>query len=146
MGNICRSPVVAEIARAEFKRAGVRIEIASAATENYHVGSGADARSIASAKAHGYDLSTHRARQVEAADFSRFDAVLAMDRINLETLRQRCPRDHAAHLGLFLAHAGLGSSMEVPDPYYGAPEDFDRVVALAHSGVQGLLKRHADGA
>jgi protein-tyrosine phosphatase len=146
MGNICRSPVVAEVARTEFKRAGVRIEIASAATENYHVGRGADARSLASATAHGYDLSAHRARQVEAADFSRFDAVLAMDLINLETLKQRCPRDSTAHLGLFLAHAGLGRSMEVPDPYYGGPQDFERVVALARSGVQGLLKRHADGA
>ncbi len=147
MGNIRRSPVVAEIARTEFKNAGIDVEIASAATENYHVGNRADARSIASAKAYGYDLSSaHRARQVEAADFSRFDAVLAMDRINLEALRQRCPRDHTAHLGLFLEYAGLGGSMEVPDPYYGGPQDFDRVVTLARSGVQGMLRRHADGA
>jgi protein-tyrosine phosphatase len=143
MGNICRSPVAAEITRTEFARAGVRIDIASAATESYHVGCVADARAIASAKAHGYDLTGHRARQIADADFAAFDAVLAMDRTNLRTLVARCPREYASRLALFLPFAGLDRSAEVPDPYYGDAEDFERVIELARDGARGLLARRA---
>lgn len=82
MGNICRSPIVAAVARVEFARAGIAVEVDSAGTEDYHVGASADRRSIAIAEANGYPLASHRARQVCAADFSRFDHLLVMDRIN----------------------------------------------------------------
>jgi protein-tyrosine phosphatase len=146
MGNICRSPVVAEVARNEFARAGLSIEIDSAGTGNYHIGGRADERAIGSAKAHGYDLSAHRARQVRAEDFSHFDAVLAMDRVNLATLKSNSPAGHRAEVALFLPYSGLEAPSEVPDPYYGHPEDFERVIELARSGVKGLLGRHRDGA
>ena len=95
MGNICRSPVVEAVVRNEFARAGLVVDVASAATESYHIGAQADARSIASARAHGYDLSAHRARQIANADFAAFDAILAMDGTNLRALRARCPSGHA---------------------------------------------------
>lgn len=141
MGNICRSPVAAEVARTEFARAGAAMTIASAATESYHIGDAADARAIASAKAQGYDLTGHRARQVAADDFARFDAILAMDRTNLRALAMRCPREHASRLALFLPFAGLGTPEEVPDPYYGNAEDFERVIELALRAARGLLTR-----
>jgi protein-tyrosine phosphatase len=143
MGNICRSPVVEAVVRSEFARAGVAIEVASAATESYHIGHQADSRSIASAGRHGYDLSAHRARQVADVDFAAFDAVLAMDRTNLRALRARCSAEHASRLALFLRFAGLDSPDEVPDPYYGGAEDFERVIALARDGARGLLARRA---
>jgi protein-tyrosine phosphatase len=143
MGNICRSPVVEAVVRSEFVRAGLAVEVASAATESYHVGGQADARSIASARAHSYDLSTHRARQVADADFAAFDAVLAMDSTNLRALRARCPTGYASRLALFLPFAGLDTPAEVPDPYYGSAEDFERVIQLARSGARGLLARYA---
>ena len=141
MGNICRSPVVAEIARVEFARAAIPVEIASAATEAYHIGSMADVRAIASAKMHGYDLSRHWARQIADTDFAAFDTVLAMDRTNLRALTARCPHEYVARLALFLPFAGLDASTEVPDPYYGDAEDFERVVQLARRGARGLLAR-----
>jgi protein-tyrosine phosphatase len=143
MGNICRSPVIEAVVRSEFARAGLAVEVASAATENYHIGRQADARAIDSATAHGYDLSTHRARQIADTDFAAFDAVLAMDHTNLRALGARCPRDHASRLALFLPFAGLDAPAEVPDPYYGGAEDFERVIQLARSGARGLLARYA---
>jgi len=143
MGNICRSPVAAEIVRMQFARAGVAIEVASAATASYHIGQKADTRAIASAKAHGYDLSTHRARQIVDADFAAFDRVLAMDHVNLRTLAARCPREYSSRLALFLPFAGLEAPAEVPDPYYGGAEDFERVIELARDGARGLLSRCA---
>lgn len=143
MGNICRSPVVEAVVRSEFAHAGLAVDVASAATESYHIGGHADSRSIASARAHGYDLSAHRARQIANEDFAAFDAVLAMDGTNLRALRARCPSGYALRLALFLPFAGLDTPAEVPDPYYGSAEDFERVIQLARSGARGLLARYA---
>lgn len=140
MGNICRSPIVEAVARVEFARAGVDVGVASAGTENYHVGERADRRAIAVAEAHGYPLAQHRARQVEGTDFMRFDQVLAMDRVNLRVLQRKRPANGGVEPVLFLEQAGLGAR-DVPDPYYGDVEDFEHVVELAREGVAALIRR-----
>ncbi|GAA0707901.1 low molecular weight protein-tyrosine-phosphatase [Dokdonella soli] len=133
MGNICRSPIVEAVARVEFDRAGVIAEVASAGTENYHVGAPADHRAIAVAEAHGYPLAAHRARQVRTEDFASFDQILAMDRVNLRALQRFRSEPGGTEPALFLGDA------EVPDPYYGTKKDFERVVALAQRGVAALI-------
>lgn len=133
LGNICRSPTVEAVARTEFARAGLGIDVASAGTAGYHAGHGADPRSIRFAAAHGYDLSRHRARPLRREDFAAFDHVLAMDRTNLRDLRAIAPP--GATPALFLGDA------ELPDPYYGGDEDFEQVIALARSGVAAWIAR-----
>lgn len=135
MGNICRSPTVEAVARVEFARAGFAAEVASAGTEDYHVGDRADPRSIAAAEAQGYPMAQHRARQVVRADFERYRYVLAMDRVNLRALQRVRPASGGVEPVLFLGDA------EVPDPYYGTRADFEHVVALARSGVAALIAR-----
>lgn len=122
-------------------RAGVPLQVASAGTENYHVGHGADERSIASAKRRGYDVTKHRAQRVADKDFQTYDHLLVMDRVNLRALASRVPKEHSAKLGLFLEFAGLQPPHEVPDPYYGSAGDFERVIDLAESGAHGLIQR-----
>lgn len=134
MGNICRSPTVEAVARTEFARAGVTVHVESAGTEDYHVGRGADPRSIATAAAHGYELAAHRARQVRGRDFASFDLLLAMDRTNLHALQRFRPAG-GVEPALFLGAA------ELPDPYYGANADFERVIVLARAGVGVLVER-----
>jgi protein-tyrosine phosphatase len=141
MGNICRSPVVEAVAREHLRRAGLAVEVASAGTEDYHVGAAADRRAIASAHAAGYDLEPHRARQVSDADFEEFDHLLVMDHVNLRALSAACPPAHARKLDLFLRHAGVAPPDEVPDPYYGGAEGFRTVLDLAEAGAQGLIAR-----
>ncbi len=133
MGNICRSPTVEAVARAEFARAGLVLEVDSAGTEDYHAGAPPDPRSIRIGAAQGYDLSGLRARQVVADDFERFDAVLAMDRANLRALQRM--RRAGVEPALFLGDA------ELPDPYYGTTADFERVIELARAGIDALIKR-----
>ena len=141
MGNICRSPVVEAVARAEFARAGLDVQVASAGTQDYHVGQRADPRAIASARAHGYDVSAHRAAQVDAAMLARYDAVLVMDRVNLRDIAPFCSTLDRVSPALFLPFAGLAAPEEVPDPYYGADRDFERVIELARAGTHGLIAR-----
>lgn len=132
LGNICRSPTVEAVARSEFARAGLEVEVDSAGTADYHVGKPPDPRSIAAGRAHGYDLSPLRARRIVADDFGRFDRVYAMDRDNLRALRALRPRD-GVEPALFL------KSDDVPDPYYGDASGFERVITLAREGVAALI-------
>jgi protein-tyrosine phosphatase len=141
MGNICRSPMVETVARVELARAGIAADVASAGTESYHVGEGADPRAIEMAEAHGYPLAQHRARQVRAADFEDFDWVLAMDRVNLRALERHGARADAHAAMLFLRHVGFEELDEVPDPYYGSRRDFERVLDLARRGSALLIER-----
>lgn len=141
LGNICRSPVVAEVVRQRFAAAGRAVAVDSCGTGGWHVGHRADARMREAARAAGYDLSAHRARQIEVADFQHFERVLGMDQANLRDLAARCPPALRHKLGLFLPAAGIADVLEVPDPYYGGPEDFRYVVALAERGADGLLAR-----
>jgi protein-tyrosine phosphatase len=144
MGNICRSPVVAAVVRERIARAGVAIDVDSAGTEDYHVGESADARAIASARAAGYDISAHRARQLGAADFAAFDRLLAMDGVNLRAARRHAG-EHGAKLDLFLPWAGVIGADEVPDPYYGGQADFRRVIELAEAGADALIAKLRSG-
>jgi protein-tyrosine phosphatase len=139
LGNICRSPTAEGVVRAIAAREypGLAVELDSAGTADYHVGKPPDRRSIAAAQRRGYDISALRARQISAADFSDFAHVLAMDRANLAELQKRGAGGRA-RLGLFMAFT-RGSGEEVPDPYYGAPEDFERVLDLCEAGARGLL-------
>lgn len=99
-------------------RAGIirHIRIDSAGTHDFYTGGPPDWRATQAAAQRGYDLAPLRARQVEAADFARFDRLYAMDRMNLAWLEDLRPPDHRGELGLFLDLApGLGVR-EVPDP------------------------------
>lgn len=141
LGNICRSPVVEVVARAHAQRAGLDIEFASCGTGGWHVGKGADARMQAAAKAAGYDLQPHRARQFRSADLRDYDLVLAMDRDNLREIDRLKSPSSTAHLDLFLPWSGIDEPVEFPDPYYGDDTGFTASVTLAERGIEGLLER-----
>jgi protein-tyrosine phosphatase len=91
------------------------------------------------ARRRGYDLGKRVARRVDRADFKRFEWILAMDRRNLSDLKTLQPRDYAGQLALFLDFAPQLGIREVPDPYHGAAEDFERVLDLTERGAAALL-------
>ncbi len=148
LGNICRSPTAEGVLRAIGAREHPRLalEVDSAGTADYHDGEPPDRRSIAAARRRGYDLAPLRARQVRDEDFQTFDYVLAMDRANLAELTRRRESGARARLGLFLEFATDCDVEEVPDPYYGGIEDFERVLDLCERAARGLLARLDTGA
>lgn len=142
LGNICRSPTADGVMVKLVEDAGLaeHIVVDSAGTSAHHVGEGADRRSAAVAGGRGYEL-TSRSRQFVAADWQRFDYVLAMDRSNLRNL-ERLPgaRRFAGTLALFRdfdPESPRGA--DTPDPYYGGPDGFDHVLDLCERGCLGLL-------
>ena len=121
-GNICRSPTMEGVWRATAARLGWRGEVDSAGTEGWHAGEPPDSRSVAAARARGYELGHLRARKVERDDFRRFDLILAADLSHLRRLESMAPAEAREKVRLFL---GKG---ELPDPYYGGPEGFEGVL------------------
>jgi protein-tyrosine phosphatase len=141
MGNICRSPTAEAVFRHYVENAGLseRIRIDSAGTHDYHIGEPPDARTRRAAQQRGYDMSALRGRQVEAADFERFDYVLAMDRANLAILHGLA-QQRGGRPRLFLEFAKHHKEREVPDPYYGGEEGFERVLDMVEDAAEGLLQ------
>jgi protein-tyrosine phosphatase len=146
-GNICRSPTAEGVLRTRAAARGLdaRIEAASAGTHGYHLGEPPDPRAVAAALKRGVDLRGQRARRVRREDFSRHDFLLAMDRSHRDALRKLAPAGAEAKLGLFMDYAPEFGLKDVPDPYYGDAQDFERVLDMIESGSARLLDEIARG-
>jgi protein-tyrosine phosphatase len=132
-GNICRSPTAEAVLRRLAEENALRLRIESAGLGDWHVGDPPDERAQHHARSRGYDLSRQRARQVRAHDFEEFDLILAMDRGHLRALQKMAPPQHHAKIRLFVAGA------DVPDPYNGGAEGFERVLDLVEERCRALL-------
>ncbi len=141
MGNICRSPSAEGVFRklVEEQQLSSRIEIDSAGTHAYHVGEAPDSRAQATAKSRDIDLSNLRGRRFITEDFIEFDYILAMDKSNYRDMQSLDPGDGKAQLSLFLDFASRHSEKEVPDPYYGGNQGFERVFTMIEDASEGLL-------
>jgi protein-tyrosine phosphatase len=143
MGNICRSPTAEGVfVRLLRERAPeLAVEVDSAGTHDYHVGEPPDRRAIAAAARRGVDISTLRARRVDAEDFARFDLILAMDQDNRSTLLRLSPASFHDRIRLLMEFAGeVEGMLDVPDPYYGGAVGFERVLDLVERAGEGLLR------
>ncbi|MGV6809069.1 MAG: low molecular weight protein-tyrosine-phosphatase [bacterium] len=141
MGNICRSPTAQGVFEQLVKQQRLEhlMVIDSAGTHAYHIGEQPDPRSQAAAKKRGVNLSTQRARKAQALDFDRFDYILAMDRANYENLRKLADSTQQQKLHLFMQFSAQWSVDEVPDPYYGGSQGFERVLDMVEDASKGLL-------
>jgi protein-tyrosine phosphatase len=146
-GNICRSPTAEGVFIKMVADAGLsdRIVVDSAGTHGYHVGEAPDPRTQEAAARRGYDLSPLRARQFERQDFVRFDWVLAMDRDNHSILARLAQPSTGHKLRMMMEFARQFREIEVPDPYYGGPKGFERVLDMLEDASLGLLEEIRKG-
>jgi protein-tyrosine phosphatase len=137
LGNICRSPTAEGVMRRLVEEAGLEheVEIDSAGTGGWHVGAPPDARATEAASRRGTALSGAARRFDPAEDFDRFDLIVAMDAENRRDLLALAPDDEArSKVRMFLA-----GDRDVPDPYYGGDDGFERVLDLAEEASRLLL-------
>ena len=132
-GNICRSPTAEAVLRHLAARESINLRVESAGLGDWHVGDPPDERAQHHARNRGYDLSAQRARQVRPRDFDDFELILAMDGGHLRALLGMAPPRHRAKIRLFAA------DRDVPDPYYGGPDGFERVLDLVEAQCASLL-------
>jgi protein-tyrosine phosphatase len=140
MGNICRSPLAQGVFENVLRREGLEYEVFvdSAGTGAWHVGSPPDERAQKSAGLRGLDLSSQRARRITPEDCDAFDYILTMDEDNYFVAASLC-RGRAV-VRPFLDFAVDSPEGEVPDPYYGGPDGFERVLDLVEEASEGLLE------
>lgn len=142
MGNICRSPSAEGVFRRMIDDAGLSetVGVDSAGTHDFHIGEAPDARAVAAARKRGYDLASCVARQITAEDFREYDLILAMDWENLSALQQQCPKIYRHKLMLLMRFANEFEEATVPDPYYGGPEGFNKVLDYIEDACQGVME------
>jgi protein-tyrosine phosphatase len=151
LGNICRSPTAECTMRALVREAALdgEIDVDSAGTGAWHVGSPPDERASAAAAARGIALGGV-ARRVREQDLDEFDLILAMDAANLAELRELAGEDEARRARLrllreFDADSVRAGELDVPDPYYGTGDGFERVLDHVQAACAGLLAQIREG-
>ena len=115
------------------------VEVDSAGTHAYHIGEPPDKRARAAALKRNIDLGPQRARRVAEEDFEYFDYIVAMDRNNREDLMEIASPVHHEKIRLFLDYAPELPEIDVPDPYYGGAQGFERVLDLIEAASQALI-------
>lgn len=116
-----------------------RYVIDSAGLIDVHQGEPADRRMRRAGELRGYSI-THRSRPVRRDDFDTFDLIVCMDRQNWSGLMAMASTAEQKKKVFYMtdfcaAHRGE----EVPDPYYGGEEGFDRVIDMLEESCEGLL-------
>ncbi len=114
------------------------VTVDSAGTGDWHVGDPPDRRTVEAARRRGFRVDGSAA-QFSTEHFARFDYVIAMDRSNRDALQELAP-DAAARdkISLLLSWSDSGEA-DVPDPYFGGPSGFERVIDLCEQACASLL-------
>jgi protein-tyrosine phosphatase len=148
LGNICRSPTGERVLAAEIAAAGLagKVVVDSAGTGDWHLGESMDHRARAELARRGLRGDGHEARQIQPDWLDGYDLLLAMDRSNLAALRAmaRGRPELAGRIALLRAFdPAAPDGAEVPDPYYGGPEDYADVYDLVDGAAKGLVSQLA---
>ena len=140
LGNICRSPLAEGILRSKLDTS--QYEVDSTGTGHWHVGNPPDPRSVAVAKKNGLNISTLRGRQFSYQDFLDFDHIYVMDSSNLENvLRLAKTQEDKDKVSMILETLFPGEKVDVPDPYYGIDDGFDRVYEMLDEACNIISKQ-----
>lgn len=138
------------ILRAMLDEAGLgdQVVVDSAGIGDWHVGQGADPRTLAALSRAGYDGNAHRARQLEASYLADRDLILAADRGHLHDLLELGEgTEVTAETRLvreFDSDAMAAGKLELDDPYFGNATDFDRCRDEVEAACRGLVAELRD--
>ncbi|MFC7025188.1 low molecular weight protein-tyrosine-phosphatase [Promicromonospora thailandica] len=143
-GNICRSPMAEIVLRDRFEAAGLgdAVVLDSSGVSDEEHGNPVDPRARAVLAEHGYPAGDgHRARQVTAADAGARDLLLAMTTRHARALRALAPdADVRMYRSFDPAAAGLPDDrLDIADPWYGGPEDFEECLAQVEAAADGVV-------
>lgn len=132
LGNICRSPLAEGIMKTKVPE---NFMVDSAGTISMHEGEHPDKRAIETAANHHIDISKQKSRPIRRADYETFDRIYCMDINVLEDVISKAKNEEEKQkISLFLKVAENPNNTEVPDPYWGGMEDFEKVFQLLDKG------------
>jgi protein-tyrosine phosphatase len=116
-----------------------RYKIDSAGLIDVHEGELADRRMRQFAEKRGYTV-THRSRPIRPVDLENFDMVVCMDRQNWNGLWMMAKSEEQKNKIHFMTEfSQLYHGRDVPDPYYGGDDGFNRVIDMLEDACEGLF-------
>ena len=140
LGNICRSPLAEGILK--LKVDSQKYFIDSAGTGSYHLGSQPDSRSIAVARKNNLDISYQRCRQFGVSDFDEFDIIYVMDNSNKrDVLALARDENDTAKVKMILNEIFPNENVDVPDPYLGGDQGFEKVYKLLEEACSIIAQK-----
>ena len=140
LGNICRSPLAEGILRSKISNEHT---VASAGTISLHEGEHPDKRSVMTAKEHGVDISRQKAQYFEKSFFDKFDKIFCMDVKNYQDVISLAESEaQKRKVAIILEEAGDHGRAEVPDPYYGAMDDFEKVYQMLDKACEVIAEKY----
>lgn len=139
LGNICRSPLAEGILASKV---GEDVFVDSAGTGDWHVGKAPDPRSIEVAARHDLDISHLRGRQFTVEDFDNFDLIYVMDASNYQNVvRLARTQEDEDKVIMILNEVNQGRNEQVPDPYYGGDDGFEKVYQMLDEATDRILMK-----
>lgn len=140
LGNICRSPLAEGLLKSKLDP--TQFEVDSVGTGHWHAGNSPDPRSVAVAKKNGLDISNLRGRQLSHQDLIDFDHIYVMDSSNLEnTLSIAQNEQEKSKVSMILDSLFPGEKVDVPDPYHGLDDGFDRVYDMLNESCKVIAQQ-----
>ena len=141
LGNICRSPLAEGILRKKLNIQQLDGTIHSAGFEPYHEGQHADPRSISTARKHDIDISNKLARLFSINAFDIYDRIFVMDARNYaDVMHVARNEEDREKVDFLLNQLNAGSNDEVPDPYYGGVDGFDKVYTMMDDACDQIVR------
>ncbi|MGV8966974.1 MAG: low molecular weight protein-tyrosine-phosphatase [Cellulomonas sp.] len=152
-GNICRSPMAEVVLRDRFEAAGLDgiVVVHSTGISSEEHGNPIDPRARAALSARGYDVPVRSARRVRASDLVAADLVLAMTEVHAQALRRIAGADDvAARVAMLrsfdpaaptVAPGAREHALDVDDPWYGGPDDFEACLTQLEAAADGVVAR-----
>ena len=145
LGNICRSPAAEAIFINLINKKGLNDNfiVDSAGTGCWHIGKQADIRMRIAAQKRGVKIFS-RARQINTQDFENFNYIITMDDSNFENiiaLKSRKSLSDFSSIDKIQNYRSVFDEKEVPDPYFGGDEGFEKVLDILEDSVCGFLDK-----
>ncbi|MSQ69072.1 MAG: low molecular weight phosphotyrosine protein phosphatase [Gammaproteobacteria bacterium] len=141
-GNLCRSPLAQYLFNAQLAASGLtHLAVAASAGTHARMGQPAPPLLLEIATARGLDLSNHRSRRLVDADYATHDELIALDLGHLDQLNFLRPSGARARLSLLLSGVDEAGQIEVPDPFGGPRQGYERAAHLIELGVRHWLRR-----
>jgi protein-tyrosine-phosphatase len=138
-GNTCRSPMAAEIAKAELARRGwthVAVRSAGAATNAGHP---ASENTLSVLREHGIDASDHQTTPLTPDAVRNADLILVMSSAHLFAVGEMGGAEKAAMITDFLE--GDEAGLPIEDPFGSDEEAYRRTYTQLEGAINGLLER-----
>lgn len=134
-GNICRSTMAESVFTYMVmqRNLGHLFLIGSAGTHRDEIGSPVHHGTVKKLKEENIPVVPHRAVQLVASDFEKYDYIIAMDFANLRNIQRILGTDDKVHLLLDFA----GEHREIADPWYTG--NFDATYKDIVQGLEGFL-------